>query len=280
MNATVSSGVQAVIFDWAGTMIDFGSRAPAGVFRAVFRERGIEITDRMARGPMGMAKRDHIAAIAAIPEVAEAWRNQYGRACSDADVDAMYEDFLPMQKETLLSHSQLIPGAADAAAECRRRGIGIGSSTGYTRELMDVVAPAAAEQGYSPDVILCAEDAPAGRPAPFLIYEAAIRLGRWPLASFVKVDDTTVGIEAGRNAGCWTVGITRSGNGVGLSEDELYRLPDAEADALCAEAALQLKTAGAHCVLDSVADFVPVLDRITQLLETGHNPQGVDSIKL
>ena len=65
---------QAVIFDWAGTTVDYGSRAPTQAFIEIFRRRGIEITEPEARGPMGLTKRDHIAAIAALPRVARIWR--------------------------------------------------------------------------------------------------------------------------------------------------------------------------------------------------------------
>ena len=51
------SRVDAVIFDWAGTVVDFGSRAPAGAFVEVFRRHGVAISIAEARGPMGSEKR-------------------------------------------------------------------------------------------------------------------------------------------------------------------------------------------------------------------------------
>src|ERR1700693_6390833 len=64
--------VKAVIFDWAGTVIDYGSLAPMGAFVETFAEFGVEIGIDEARGPMGMAKRPHIAALTELPRVAEA----------------------------------------------------------------------------------------------------------------------------------------------------------------------------------------------------------------
>ena len=55
--------VKAVIFDWAGTVVDYGSLAPMGAFVETFAEFGVAITIDEARGPMGMAKRPHIAAL-------------------------------------------------------------------------------------------------------------------------------------------------------------------------------------------------------------------------
>src|SRR5262249_18319626 len=205
------------VFDWAGTTVDHGSRAPAIVFQEIFRQRGVPISAAQARGPMGMAKRDHLAAIAALPEVARAWETLHGRPVSDAARDAMSAAFLPLQRETLRHHCDVIAGVPEAVARCREAGLKIGSSTGYTRELMEIVTASAAYQGYRPDCVLCAEDVPQGRPAPYLLYAAALKLQVYPLSAMVVVDDTPVGIAAGRNAGCWTVGVTRTGNSLGLS---------------------------------------------------------------
>ena len=265
--------LKAIVFDWAGTMIDHGSRAPAHVFQEIFRRHGIDITVAQAREPMGMAKRAHIATIAAMPDVASTWEAKYGSVCSDADIDAMYEEFLPLQLETLADHSVLIEGSADIARWCRDRGLKIGSSTGYTHALMEVVSAASAEQGYTPDCVLCSEDAPQGRPAPYLLHEAAKRMGVYPMWHFVKVDDTTVGIEAGRNAGCWTVGVTRTGNGVGLSIDELAKLSPDEVAKRCDAATAKMRAAGAHYVVESVADLRPILDEIDERIERGELPQ-------
>ena len=261
--------LKAVVFDWAGTMIDHGCIAPAFVFREIFKQRGIEITTSQAREPMGMAKRAHIATIAAMPEVAAAWQGKYGRTCSEDDVDAMYADFLPMQKQVLKDHCQLIPGAAEIAKFCRDSGLKIGSSTGYTRELMEVVTAEAAKQGYEPDCVLCSEDAPKGRPAPYLLHEAAKRMDVYPMWHIVKVDDTPVGIEAGRNAGCWTVGITQTGNGVGLSQDQFDQLPSDEAQLVCEKAALSLRKTEAHYIIETVADLAPVFREIDSLIGKG-----------
>lgn len=264
--------IKALVLDWAGTTIDHGSRAPAIVFQEIFRRREVPISLAQAREPMGRAKRDHIATIAAMPEVAAAWLAAYGRGCGDADIDAMYADFLPLQKSILGDHSHVIPGVPETIAECRHRGLKIGSSTGYTRELMEIVGDAARQQGYQPDCVLCAEDAPRGRPAPYLIYEAAKRLDVFPLWAIVKVDDTPVGIEAGRNAGCWTVGVTLTGNGVGLSVDEVAGLSADERKRVCDEAGEKLKQAGAHYLVESVADLLPVLVEIDNRMLQGEVP--------
>ena len=264
--------LKAIVFDWAGTMIDHGSRAPAIVFTEIFRRKGIEISFDQAREPMGMAKLAHIAAITNMPQVKDQWLQVFGTECSEQDIDDMYEQFLPLQKETLKNHSQLIDGAAETAARCRALGLKIGSSTGYTRELMIDVKAQAKSQGYEPDITLCAEDAPKGRPAPYLLFEAAKQLDVYPMQSIVKVDDTILGVEAGINAGCWSIGITQTGNLLGLSQQEILEMPSTELAQRTATVGQQYLDIGAHKVIASVKDIESVLFEIDAAIESGCYP--------
>lgn len=251
---------QAVMFDWAGTTVDYGSRAPARVFIEIFHRRGIEITEAEARGPMGLAKREHIATVAGLPRVTAMWQEKYGSPAGDVEVDAMYDEFLPLQKETLANSSDVIPGIPEAVEECRRQGIKIGSTTGYTRELMDVVAPIAARNGYAPDAIVCSDDVSAGRPAPWMNFRTAELLGIYPMNAVLIVDDTAVGITAGLNAGATTVAITQTGNSLGLSLDEVNDLSPADLTERLAAGEEQFREAGAHHLLRSVADLPDLLN--------------------
>jgi phosphonoacetaldehyde hydrolase len=251
---------RAVILDWAGTTVDYGSLAPARVFVEIFRRRGVEITEAEARGPMGRSKREHIAALTELPRVAGKWQEVHRRPPTGDDVQAMYDEFLPLQKEVLTDHSEVIPGVAEAIQQCRRRGMKIGSTTGYTRQLMDVVAPLAAAGGYRPDVIVCSDDVLAGRPAPWMNFHAAEQLGVYPLSDVLVVDDTTVGVAAGRNAGAITVAVTQTGNALGLSPHEISELPPGELEARLTAIDEQFRTAGAHHLLRTAADLPQLLE--------------------
>ncbi|HWB13552.1 MAG TPA: phosphonoacetaldehyde hydrolase [Pirellulales bacterium] len=264
--------VTAIVFDWAGTTVDQGSLAPTIAFQEVFRTRNVEITAAQAREPMGRAKRDHIAAILAMPMVAAAWRAAHGRPYEEADIDALYKEFLPIQERVLKEHSDVITGVPQAVETCRRMGLKIGSTTGYTRDLMKIVSASAGQQGYKPDCVVCADDVPRGRPAPYLLYQAAMQLDAYPLWTMVAVDDTPVGIEAGRQAGCWTVGVTLAGNGVGLSLEEINALPVDRQRRLCDQAAERLRSAGAHYTIESAADIVPLVVDVERRLRDGESP--------
>lgn len=267
--------IKAVILDWAGTVLDHGSRAPMGAFVEAFARFGVAIGIDQARGPMGMAKADHIRLVGGAAN--EAWRARHGRDFGDADVQAVFEVFEPLNIAAVEAHGALIPGAAQALAWCAARGIRIGSTTGYTRPIMERLAPIAAAQGFAPEVMVCAGDLPAGRPAPLQMWLAMARMGVWPASAVVKVDDTPPGIGEGRAAGTWSVGVALSGNIAGLSADELAALPDAGRDALRARATAQLTDAGAHMVIDSIAELPAALTEIAARLARGERPGQQDA---
>lgn len=264
--------LQGIVFDLAGTTVDHGSCAPAGVFQAVFESHGVSITAAQAREPMGKAKRDHIWSIMQMPPVTAQWQSAHNRAPDEADIDAIYADFLPMQKKVLAKYNYVIDGVAETSKQCSQMGLRIGATTGYTRDLLDEVLAAAREQGFQPEFALGAEDAPVGRPAPFMLFQLATMMQIYPMWRIVKVDDTAVGVAAGRNAGCWTVGVTRTGNGVGLSKEELDALPASERESKIADAGKTLLNAGAHALVESVADIIPVLQQFDAHLESGEFP--------
>ena len=266
------TGLKAVVFDWAGTVIDHGSRAPMGVFVEAFAAFGVEISVAEARGPMGMAKRDHIRTLLALPRIASAWTSAQGTAPDEAAVDRVYGVFVPLNVAAVTDFADMIEGAAATVSRLRGRDLKIGSTTGYTRDIMERLLPAAARQGYAPDNLVCAGDLAAGRPTPLMMYRTFLDLAVWPAASVVKVDDTEVGIAEGLNAGCWTVGVALTGNVFGLSPAETAALPPEEFAARRAEAYACLARAGAHYVIDSVAAIEPVLDAIEGRLARAERP--------
>jgi len=254
--------LKAVIFDWAGTMIDFGSRAPVIALCDLLAAAGVPISEAEARAHMGLAKRDHIHALLDLPRVNAAWTAHYGAAPAQADVDGLFDKVGALMRTAAGRCSDLIPGAAEQVARLRAAGVAIGSCTGYTREMMQDILPRAAQQGYSPDVVVCAGETPHGRPSPLMMWKNLVELGVWPASACVKVDDAEVGIAEGVAAGAWTIGIAASGNGVGLSREALEALPDRERADLIAHARRALTDAGAHAVIDTIADLPLALSQL------------------
>ncbi len=252
--------------------MDFGSRAPVAAFVEAFSRFGVTVTVEDARAPMGLPKRDHIREMLNDPNIMEQWANAVGHMPTDSDVDLVYKVFVPLNEEVAARHSELIPGATIVASNLRDAGVAIGSTTGYVRPIMKRVLPAAAAQGYVPHTLVCADDVPFGRPTAMMMYKCFVDLGVHEPWRVVKVDDTVPGIAEGRAAGCWTVGVSLSGNEVGLSQEELAGADPQWVSNVRRAACQKLVAAGSDYVVDTVADLMPVLLEISARIASGERP--------
>ena len=269
---TARSTVRAVIFDWAGTTVDFGSFAPVVSIVETFEVQGVSIAPAEARGPMGLEKKEHIRRLLADDGIRERWRAATSHDPVQEDVEALFEDLEPRLLGAVRRHADLVPGTIQLLQELRARGIRIGSTTGYSRRVMDVLRPEAARRGFSPDVVVCPTDAPAGRPFPWMCFLNAMHLGVYPRWRLVKIGDTPADIQEGLNAGMWTIGVVCSGNALGLSPEELDSLLPGERSMRVEEAARHLRSAGAHYVVDGVWSCQAPLSRIEERLRRGELP--------
>lgn len=269
---TYRGRIQAVIIDWAGSTVDYGCCAPTKVFSRIFADQGVFVTVDEVRMFMGTHKRDHIRSIMSLPRVSELWRATHQRAPCERDIDDMFERFMPLQLETLKAHSELIPKTLETIRYLQKDHVKIGTSTGYTRPMIEIVTREARRQGYEPDVVICSDDVPKGRPSPFMCFENAKVLGLYPMESMVKIGDTIVDIEEGLNAGMWTIGLARTGNEFGLSKEEDQNLLDDDRYQRLSKARNKLALAGAHFVVDSIGETPAILSIIEEKLRQGARP--------
>jgi phosphonoacetaldehyde hydrolase len=264
--------LEAVIFDWAGTTVDHGSLAPVKAVTEIFARHGIPISDAEARRDMGLFKKDHIRSILAIPSVQTQWLMQHGRDPEECDVEALFTEFAPLQMEILAAHSDVIAGVPAVAERLRESGLKIGSTTGYTRPMLDYLVAHAASQGYRPTLALCPDDVGGGRPHPWMCLRIALEFRVGSTTAVVKIGDTPSDIQEGRNAGMWTIGVSLTGNEVGMSAADLAALPDSQRKTLAARVRDSLKSAGAHYVIESVAALEPVISQINARRAAGERP--------
>jgi phosphonoacetaldehyde hydrolase len=264
--------VRAVIFDWAGTTIDYGCVGPVAAFVEVFHHSGVPVTVAEAREPMGMMKKDHLRVMCRMASVSARWNEKHGRPPTEADVERMYQELEPLIVSSISAYSDIIPGTLGTMAELRGRGIKIGSTTGYTGPIMEVLNDLAAKAGYKPDATICSSDVPSGRPSPFMCYLNAIRLEVFPLEAVVKIGDTVVDIKEGLNAGMWTIGVTQTGSEIGLSEKEVAALDRETLHTRLTEVKKKFSRAGAHYVIKGVWECLPIIDLINERLARGERP--------
>lgn len=272
MSNSRHNSIAAVVFDWAGTTVDHGSLAPVRTLQRVFANRQISLSEDMARRDMGLTKHDHIRLLLQEPDVMEAWQARYQRSATESDVDALYQDFIPLQMSCLLDYAKVIDGVVPVVDEIKSRGIRVGGTTGYTRAMLQELEVAAKAQGYATDRSVCPEDVGIGRPHPAMCYRLAADLQIAPLSACVKVGDTLSDIAEGRNAGMWTIGVLRTGNMVGLSERDWAQLPEREKGELLQNAETAMRSHHAHYVVETVADILPILDAIAEQLGKGVRP--------
>ena len=267
--------IKGVVLDWSGTTVDAYVIAPAMAFVEVFRKHGVEVTMQEARKPMGLRKDLHLEALADLPAVSERWAEVHGHYPEKAEINAMFEDFVPLQVGILPRHAALLPGIAELADRLRaEHNLRIGVSTGFTRPMVDLLLKYAAEQGFLPDCAVAGDEVENGvRPKPFMVYRNMDLMDVHPIQAVVKVDDTGSGVSEGIEAGCWTVGIAGYSNYLNINSLS-------EADAISAEdfadrlalARTELWKAGAHYVIDEPLELLTAIKDINNRLATGDSP--------
>jgi phosphonoacetaldehyde hydrolase len=267
--------IQAVVLDWAGTAVDYGSMGPIEVIIQAFQNFGVSVSPAEVRQFMGMMKKDHVQGICNLPAVASRWIEKYGRQPDQNDVDALYDTTESLMISRIADHAKVIPGLIEFVGALRSQGIRIGSTTGYTRPMMPPLVESARRQGYEPDAVVCSSDVPAGRPHPFMCYQNAIQLQVYPLEAMVKIGDTINDIYEGRNAGMWTIGLTRSGNELGLTPGEIDRMDPSELKRRLSQIDTRMRNAGANYVAEGIWACLPIIQDIERRL--GHGKPPVES---
>lgn len=268
--------VEAVIFDWAGTTVDFGSFAPTTIFVEAFKQAfDFEISLEEARGPMGMGKWDHIRTLGNDPKISQRWVEQFGASMTDEQVTEIYNTFMPLQIDKVQQpeHASLIPGAKETLSFLQEQEVKVGSCSGYPRPVMEALMKAASDLGYNPDCVVASDDLKAGsRPGPWMALQNVIELGIKSVSHCVKVDDAIPGIEEGLNAGMWTVGLALSGNEAGFTLEEFLQASEEEKGHARERAGIKMKGANAHYVIDTIADLPAVITDINRRMAVGERP--------
>jgi phosphonoacetaldehyde hydrolase len=257
--------IRLVVFDWAGTTVDFGCFAPVASFARALERHGISATADQVRRPMGLAKLDHLRALLAIPELAKQWRGRHGRPCDESDVGRIYaDDYIPLQIEAIADHDRLVPGLLPVVEALRGRDLKIATTTGYFRAAARLVFDSATAQGYARELDVLPDEVPEGRPAPWMIRRAMEVLGIDQPSSVVKVGDTPADIAEGVNAGAWSVGVIASSSEVGLSVAGWKSLSDRDRKAIVGSVRSKFAQAGAHATIETLAELPGLIDNLEQ----------------
>ena len=268
--------VTGVIFDWAGTTVDFGCFAPVHVFLEIFKAVGVEVTMEEAREPMGMLKRDHIAAMLNMPRIKRAWQEKFGRSFQEQDITSLYGNFEPLLLTSLSEYTEPLPEVVETIKIIREKGLKIGSTTGYTDVMMEIVIDGAKKKGYQPDFWITPDSTNAcGRPYPYMIFRnmEALRLpAPWQV---IKVGDTVADIHEGINAGVWSVGVVIGSSQMGLAYDEFLSLGEMEKNEIIKKTENSFLAAGADFTIKTMGELPALIEKINILIAAGKRPNSL-----
>ncbi len=248
--------IEAVIFDWAGTTVDYGCFAPVQAFITAFEEYGITPTFSEVREPMGMLKKEHIRTMMNMERIRGEWRRIYGKDFIEEDVEKVYQTSETSILKIVHNFADPKPYVLETVKYLRDKGIRIGSTTGYTDEMMEIVVPEAAKRGYSPDCWFSPNSVENfGRPYPYMIFENLKKLEVSSVGAAVKIGDTVADIREGLAAGMLSLGIIEGSSAMGLTEAEYEALSEKEKAEKCRQVEEKFLAAGASAVLKNLSEL-------------------------
>ncbi len=262
--------LKGVICDWAGTTVDFGSLSPVAAFEEAFKKFGFDVSREEIRSFMGMLKIDHTREILNLTK--ERFKARFGAYPTEDSVNKIYSSFEPSLLNCVRAYSKPIRGVVEFAKEIRAMGLKLGSTTGYTAQMMEIVTDEAKKQGYAPDFWIAPTPEIPGRPHPYMMYKNAIELQIYPMSAIVKIGDTVSDIKEALNAGCWSIGVAVSGNELGLSGDEMKSMAPEALKEKIDNAYMVFENAGAHYVIDGIWDALPIIHEINERIKNGDQP--------
>ena len=178
-----------------------------------------------------------------------------------ADAEKIYADFEPALMAVLDRHCDLIPGILETMEYLRQNEIRVGSTTGFTREMMAVVTEGARRGGYAPEMVQTADSNNGfGRPWPYMIFSNMRGLGLSNVRQVVKVGDTTSDMAEAKNAGVIAVGVCVGSSMIGLDAQSWAALPEAKRAEQIKSARQRFYAAGADYVIESIGDLPALIE--------------------
>jgi phosphonatase-like hydrolase len=194
--------------DMAGTTVEDRGQVP-WAFSSVLRANGITVTDDDIARVRGTSKREAIRSLLPPERI--------------GDADRIHQEF--SRQLTKLYHDggvRPILGAADAIRDLRARGIKVALTTGFDREIANLLLTALGWTHDAVDAVVCSDEVPRSRPAPDMIYVAMKLTMIEDLTKVANVGDTTLDLESAERAGVrWNIGVLSGAH----SREALERAP-------------------------------------------------------
>ncbi len=266
--------VKAVILDLEGTVLDYGGLGLAKALVELFQRYQVFLPLEEAHITHALPKAMHIQHLFHLPSVAEQWRKQHQTPPDEARCQTLADELLSIQLANAPYDAQLLPHVAASVQKWQQAGILIAATSSEPASLAQTILKQAQTQGFRPDQAVFIDQIAnnATPPAPWLIAQSAMMLGVYPWESVVTIGDTVDDIEAGLNAGVWTVGVVQTGREMGCTAQELQTMQPEKRQALIDEIRQRMYRNGAHFVVNTFDQCNRVLDEIQDRLAIGIRP--------
>ncbi|MFQ5808362.1 MAG: phosphonatase-like hydrolase [Armatimonadota bacterium] len=182
--------IELAIFDMAGTTV-VDRRNVLQAYMEALQTHGIRAPEQELHRHRGRSKRATIAALV----------QAHAPDGGDELVDAAYATFQQALERSYEQGNEPIPGTLETFAWLRERGIKIALNTGFYRRVMRTMLENLGWDEAVVDCAICADDVPAGRPAPDMIFAAMSAVGVSDVSRVVAVGDTVLDLQAAMRAG-------------------------------------------------------------------------------
>ena len=194
--------LRLALFDIAGTTL-LDNNLVDNAFMRVFQRLDLPARVEELLPFRGSAKRP----------IAEAMVQRYRPEGGEKMIDEIIEGFEAGLIAELRASARSIPGTEETFGWLRDHGLKAGLTTGFSRRIGAVVTEVLGWDEALVDVMVCSDEVPESRPAPWMIYEAMRRANVYPAAAVLTAGDTPRDLGAGTNAGCGAVVGVLSGSG-------------------------------------------------------------------
>ena len=204
-----------VVFDMAGTTVRATDQVPTA-FRAAFEQVGVTLSDEDIQSVRGRSKREAIS---------DLLTHHISAADARRLATGVYGDFQRILIERYEEHGvELVEGADQTFEWLQAQDVKVALSTGFDRVLADLLLKMIGWD-KSIDAVVCNEDVPRGRPAPYLVFRAMEWTGCDCIHRVAAVGDTVSDLQAAFNAGArWSIGVLSGAH----SKSQLKSCPHSE----------------------------------------------------
>ena len=194
--------VGLVVFDMAGTTVNDlvdGEPLVIAAFRATLKAYdGTAVDFAKANEVRGYEKKE------ALKLLISSTRGVPSEDVNQSEVDSVYKIFEAELEKLSCSINSEITGTSACFEELKRRGIRICVGSGFPEHVVQSIVK---NLGWSVDGFFSSAALGAGRPDPIMIHTAMKKCGIDDPRRVVKIGDTKVDVEEGKNASTWTVAV-------------------------------------------------------------------------